>query len=158
MKIMFSKQIFMKLMFFKNIFSQTTSEIFNVEKNNRSSLNIFDRSKTVYKIIKSEEQRCIKFFTALNQSDLIILFAEVFVRIFCHDFYLVSLDFLFLSEQTAKANSKRDQFCDVFVSIFKGFSETVLQWLYLRIFNEIFSTYEWSKDYLCDFLRIIITM
>ena len=55
MKIMFSKQIFMKLMFFKNIFSQTTSEIFNVDKNNRSSLNIFYRSKTVYKIIKSEE-------------------------------------------------------------------------------------------------------
>ena len=44
---------YFKLMFSKNIFSQTTSEIFNVD------LNIFYGSKTIYKIIKSNEQRCI---------------------------------------------------------------------------------------------------
>ena len=86
---------YFKLMFSKNVFSQTTSEIFNVEKNNRFSLNIFYGSKTVYEI-KSDEQRCTKFVTVLNQSDLITLFAEVFVRIFCYHFYLVPLDFLFL--------------------------------------------------------------
>ena len=100
----------MKLMFSKNIFSQTTSEIFNVEKNNRSSLNIFYGSKTVYKIIKSEEQRCIKFVTVLNQSDLIILFAEVFVRIFCHHFYLVSLDFCFFLNKLQKVILKEINF------------------------------------------------
>ena len=72
---------YFKLMFSKNIFSQKISEIFNVEKNNRFCLNTFYGSKTVYEIIKSEEQRCIKFVTVLNQSDLIILFAEVFVTI-----------------------------------------------------------------------------
>ena len=148
---------YFKLMFSKNIFSQTTSEIFNVEKNNRFSLNIFYVGKTVYKINVSvkvrifplnmrdiiifaaqwwekylskrsllkhtcswcdnllyyeywtDEQKYfhVKFVTVLNQSDLIILFAEVFVRIFCNHFYLVSLDFLFLPEQTAKGISKR---------------------------------------------------
>ena len=77
---------YFKLMFSKNTFWQATSEIFNVEKNNRFSLNIFHGSKTVYAIIKSDEQRCIKFVTVLNQSDLIILFAdfssEFFVIIF----------------------------------------------------------------------------
>ena len=73
-------------MFSKNIFSQTTSEIFNVEKNNSFSLNIFYGSKTVYEIIKFEAQRCIKFVTVLNQSDLIILFAEVIARIFLSPF------------------------------------------------------------------------
>ena len=82
---------YFKLMFSKNYFSQTASEIFNVEKNNRFGLNIFYGSKTVYEIIKSDEQRCIKYVTVLNQFDLIILFPEVFVRIFCHHFYLISL-------------------------------------------------------------------
>ena len=108
-------------MFSKYIFSHMASEIFNVQKSNRFSLYIFYGSKTVYKIIKSEEQRCIKFAAVLNQSDLIILFAEVFVRIFCHHFYLVSLDFLFLPEQTAKGISTREQFFDAFVSTLKRF-------------------------------------
>ena len=73
---------YFKLIFSRNIFSQTTSEIFNVGKNKRFSLNIFHGSKKVYDIIKSDEQRCIKFVTVSNQSDLIILFAEVFVTIF----------------------------------------------------------------------------
>ena len=148
---------YFKLMFSKNVFSQKTSEIFNVEKNNRFSLNIFYVGKTVYKINVSvkvrifplnmrdiiifaaqwwekylskrsllkhtcswcdnllyyeywtDEQKYfhVKFVTVLNQSDLIILFAEVFVRIFCNHFYLVSLDFLFLPEQTAEGISKR---------------------------------------------------
>ena len=73
----------------KNIFLQTTSEIFNVDTNNRFSLNIFYGSKAVFEIIKSDEQRCVKFVTVLNQSDLIILFSEVFVRTFWYHFYLV---------------------------------------------------------------------
>ena len=99
-----------KLMFSKNIFLQTTSEIFNVEKNDRFSLNIFYGNKKVYDIIKSDEQRFIKFVTVSNQSDLIILFAEVFVRISCHQIFLVLLDFLFLPEQIAKGTSKRERF------------------------------------------------
>ena len=112
---------YFKLMFSKNIFSQMISEIFKVEKSDRFSFNIFYWSKTVYEIIKSYEQRCIKFVTILNQPDLLILFAEVFIKIFCHHFYLVSLDFLFLPEQTAKVICKRERFFDTFASIFKGF-------------------------------------
>ena len=144
---------YFKFMFSKNIFSQTTSEIFNVEKNNRFSLNIFYGSKKVYDIIKSDEQRCIKLVTVSNQSDLIILFAEVFVRIFCHHFYLVWLDFLFLPEQTAKGISKRERF--LMHLCLKGFFETVMQSLYPGSFKEIFSTYERNKAYSCDFVRII---
>ena len=83
---------YFKLTFSENIFSQTTSKIFNdVEKNKRFRLY---GNKTVSGFIKSDEQRCIKKFVAvLNQSNLIILFAEVFVGFFCHHFYLVSLDF-----------------------------------------------------------------
>ena len=94
--------------------------------------------KQFMKLLNLVRKRCINFVTVLNQSDLIILSAEVFVRTSCLHFYLVSLDFLFLSEQTAKGNSKRDQFCDVFVSIFKGFFETVVQWLYPRILTKYF--------------------
>ena len=68
---------------------------------------------------------------------------------------MVSLDFLFLPEQTAKGISKRERFFDAFVSIFKAFFQTVMQSLYPGTFKEIFSTYEWNKDYSCDFLRII---
>ena len=85
--------ITLNLCFLKIIFSQTTSEISNVENNNRFNLKIFYGSKTVFETIKSDEQKCIKIVTVLNQSDLIILFAEVFVRIFCRPFHLVSLDF-----------------------------------------------------------------
>ena len=53
---------YFKLIFSRNIFSQTTSEIFNVGKNKRFSLNIFHGSKKVYDIIKSDEQRCIKCY------------------------------------------------------------------------------------------------
>ena len=120
-----------KLMFSKNIFLQTTSEIFNVEKNDRFSLNIFYGNKKVYDIIKSDEQRFIKFVTVSNQSDLIILFAEVFVRIFCNHFYLVSLDFLFLPEQTAKGISKRERFlmhlC-LFLKVFWNSYAVTLSW------------------------------
>ena len=70
----------------------------------------FMEIKQFSEIIKSDEQRCIKFVTVLNQSDLIILFAEVFVRFFCHHLYLVSLDFLFLPEQTAKVFLKENVF------------------------------------------------
>ena len=95
--------ITLNLCFLKIIFSQTTSEISNVENNNRFSLKIFYGSKTVFETIKSDKQKCIKIVTVLNQSVLIILFAEVFVRIFCRPFHLVSLDF-FVSPWT---NCKR---------------------------------------------------
>ena len=68
---------------------------------------------------------------------------------------MVSLDFLFLPEQTGKGISTRERFFDVFVSTFKGFFETVMQSLFPGSFKEFFSTYEWNKDYSCDFLRII---
>ena len=67
------------------------------------------RDNLLYYEYWTEEQKYfhVKCVTVLNQFDLIILFAEVFVRIFCHHFYLVSFDFLFLLEQTAKVISKR---------------------------------------------------
>ena len=54
---------YFKLTFSKNIFSQTTSEIFNVGKNNRFSLNIFYGSEKVYDILKSDDQslKLLKF-------------------------------------------------------------------------------------------------
>ena len=95
--------ITLNLCFLKIIFSQTTSEISNVEKNNRFSLKIFYGSKTVFEIIKSDEQKCIKIAIVLNQSDLIILFAEFlspfsfgFIRFFC--FSLNRLQKVFLKE------------------------------------------------------------
>ena len=112
---------YFKLMFSKNIFSQTTSEIFNVEKNNRFSLNIFYGSKKVYDIIRSGEQRCIKFVTVSNQSDPIILFAEVFVRIFCHHFYLVLLDFFFFLNKLQKVFLKENVFLMHFCLFLKVF-------------------------------------
>ena len=74
--------ITLNLCFLKIIFSQTTSEISNVEKNNRFSLKIFYGSKTVFEIVKSDEQKCIKIVTVLNQSDLIIIFAEFLSEFF----------------------------------------------------------------------------
>ena len=59
-------------MFSKNVFSQTTSEIFNVEKNNRFSLNIFYVGKTVYKINVSVKVRIFP----LNMRDIIIFAAQ----------------------------------------------------------------------------------
>ena len=134
---------YFKLMFSKNVFSQTTY-IFYVGKTvykinvsvkvrifplNMRDIIIFAaqwwekylskhsllkhtcswRDNLLYYEYWTDEQKYfhVKFVTVLNQSDLIILFAEVFVRIFCHHFYLVSLDFLFLPEQTAKGISKR---------------------------------------------------
>ena len=71
-------------------------------------LTFFMEVKEFMKLLNLVRKRCINFVTDLNQSDLIILSAEVFVRTSCHHFYLVSLDFLFLSEQTAKGISKRE--------------------------------------------------
>ena len=118
-------------------------------------LTFFMEVKQFMKLLNLVRKRCINFVTVLNQSDLIILSAEVFVRTSCLHFYLVSLDFLFLSEQTAKGISKRERFSDAFVSIFKVFFETVLQSLYPGTFKEFFSTYKRNKDYSCDFLKIM---
>ena len=68
---------------------------------------------------------------------------------------MVSLDFLFLREQTAKGIYKRERFFYAFVSIFKGFFETVMKSLYPGTFKEICSTCKRNTDYSCDFLRII---
>ena len=70
----------------------------------------FMEIKQFSEIIKSDEQRCIKFVTVLNQSDLIILFFEVFVRIFCYHFYLVSLDFCFFLNKLQKVFLKENVF------------------------------------------------
>ena len=60
---------------FPKIFSHKWCQRLNVEKNNRFSLNIFYGSKKLLGIIKSDDQRCIKFITVSNQSDLIIFFS-----------------------------------------------------------------------------------
>ena len=116
--LLFVHQLIITLnLFSENIFSQTTSFLMLKKIIGLDFMEI----KQFSEIIKSDEQRCIKFVTVLNQSDLIILFAEVFVRFFCHHLYLVSLDFLFLPEQTAKSISKRERFFDAFVPILKVF-------------------------------------
>ena len=142
-------------MFSKNIFSQTTSEIFNVEKNNRFSLNIFYGRKKVYDIIKSDEQRCIKFVTVSNQSDLIILFAEFLSEVFVIIFIWFHYIFCFFLNKLQKIFLKENVFLMHLCLLLKVFFETVMQSLCPGSIKEIFSTYERSKDYSCDFLRII---
>ena len=84
-----------------------TSEIFNVEKKNRFlSLNIFCGSKQFMKLLNLMS----KDVTVLNQSDLIFLFVEVFVRIFYYHFYLVSLDFCFFLNKLQKVCLKENIF------------------------------------------------
>ena len=103
---------YFRLMFPESLFSKNVSKIFSSEKNRRFSLKIFYESQRVYETIESDGQRCIKFVAVSKQCDLIILFREALVRIFCNCFYLVSLDFLLLKDQNAKGIIKREQFLD----------------------------------------------
>ena len=90
---------YFNFMFPESVFSKNVSNIFSSEKNRRLVLKFFNKSKQIYDIIKSDRQRRIKLLFHSKQSDLIIFFCEVVVRIFCNCFYLVSLDFLLLKNK-----------------------------------------------------------
>ena len=56
------------------------------QKNDRFRCNEFYESESKYQIIKSCEERCMKFVVIANPTDLIISYFEVFVRFFVISF------------------------------------------------------------------------
>ena len=77
-----STEYFFRLIFARLVFPSDLSENLFHKKNDRFICNVFYKSESKYQIIKSCEERCMKFVAIVNPIDLIISYFEVFVRFF----------------------------------------------------------------------------
>ena len=120
----------------------------------RFRCNVFYESK--YQIIKSCEERCMKFVVIANPTDLIISYFEVFACFFCNFFYKMSKEFSLLSNKQAGDIDKREILLNLFISNFKKFCrEVVFQSLCYEKFEELFMILIKDVDYLSCYIRII---
>ena len=99
---------FFRLVIAKSVFPPDLLEEFILQKNDQFRCNVFYESESKYQIIKSCEERCMKFIVAMNPTNLIISSFEVFVRFFCNFFYNLSKDCLLLSKKQASDIDKRE--------------------------------------------------
>ena len=81
--------------YFRLVFSRSgpaflpdLSDKFMLQKYDQFRCNVFYESESKYQIIKSCEERCMKFVVIANPTDLIISYFEVFVRFFFVIFFI----------------------------------------------------------------------
>ena len=77
-----SIQHYFRLIFARSFFLPDLFDKFIWQKNDRFRCNVFYESESKYQIIKSGEERCMKFVVIANPTDLIISCFELFVRFF----------------------------------------------------------------------------
>ena len=144
-----STEYFFRLIFARSVFSSDLSEKFISQKNDPFRCNVFYKSESKYQILKSCEERCIKFVAIVNPTDLIISYFEVFVRFFSKYFYKLSKDCLLLSKKQARDIDKREILLIFFISNFKKFCmEVFFQSLCYEKFEELFMILIRDVDYL----------
>ena len=81
-----STEHYFRLIFARSVFSPDLLDKFILQKNDRFRCNVFYESESKYQIIKSCEERYLKFVVKANPTGLIISYFEVFVRFFCNFF------------------------------------------------------------------------
>ena len=144
------------LIFARSVFLSGLSEKFILQKYDQFRCNAFYESESKYQIIKSCEERCMKFVTIVNPADLIISYFEVFVRFFCNFFYNLSKGCLFLSKKQDRDIDKREILLNLFISNFKKFCrEVCFQSLCYENFEELFTILIRDVDYLSCYIRFI---
>ena len=116
-----STEHYFRFIFARSVFSPDLLEKFISQKNDPFRCNAFYESESKYQIIKSCEERCMKFVVIANSTDLIISYFEVFVRFFVFFFYKMSKDCSLLSNKQASNIDKRDILLNLFISSFKRF-------------------------------------
>ena len=126
------------------------------QKNDRFRCKVFYESESKYQIVKSCEERCMKFVTIANPTDFIISYFEVFVSFFCNFFYKMLKDCSLLYNKQARDIDKREILSNLFISNFKRFCrETLFQSLCYEKFEELFTILIRDVDYLSCYIRII---
>ena len=144
------------LIFARSVFLSGLSEKFILQKYDQFRCNAFYESESKYQIIKSCEERCMKFVAIVNPADLIISYFEVFVRFFCNFFYNLSKGCLFLSKKQDRDIDKREILLNLFISNFKKFCrEVCFQSLCYENFEELFTILIRDVDYLSCYIRFI---
>ena len=81
-----STEHYFRLIFARSVFSPDLLNKFVSQKIDRFRCNAFYQSESKYQIVKSCEERCMKFIVIANPTDLIISYFEIFVRSFCNFF------------------------------------------------------------------------
>ena len=117
-------------------------KIFLKEKSySKIRLNVFFDSMKQYNAINSDKKRSLNTFVVKNFFELITLFFETQIRIFCiffhdiaNDFYIKAENKMFFLEQ-----------CFDFVLRFVG---NCIKNVKISMFQEIFSNFEYSSSYL----------
>ena len=121
-----------------------------------NSTNVFYKSESKYQIIKSCEERCMKFVAIVNPIDLIISYFEVFVRFLCDFFHKLSKDCLLLSKKQAGDIDRREILLNLFISNFKKCcGEVFYQSLCYEKFEELFTILIRDVDYLSCYIKLI---
>ena len=123
-----SIQHYFRLIFARSFFLPDLFDKFIWQKNDRFRCNVFYESESKYQIIKSCEERCMKFVAIANPTDFSISYFEVFVSFFCNFFYKMLKDCSLLSNKQARDIDKREILSNLFISNFKRFCrETLFQ-------------------------------
>ena len=151
-----STEQYFRLIFARSVFSPDLLDKFILQKNDRFRCNVFYESESKYQIIKSCEERCMKFVVIANPTDLIISYFEVFVRFFCNFFYKMSKDCSFLFNKQAGDIDKREILLNMFISNFKKLCrEVFFQSLCYEKFEELFTILIRDDDDLSCYIRLI---
>ena len=133
-----STEHYFRLIFARSVFSPDLLDKFILQKNDRFRCNVFYESESKYQIIKSCEERCMKFVVTANPSDLIISYFDVFVRFFCNFFHKISKDCSLLSNKQAGDIDTREILLNLFISNVKKFCrEVFFQSLCYENFEEL---------------------
>ena len=147
---------FFRLIFAKPVFLPDLLEKFISQKNDQFRCNVFYESESKYQIVKSCEERCMKFVAIVNPTDLIASYLEVFVRFFFNFFDNFSKDCLVFSKRQARDIDKREILLNFSISNFRKFCREVhFQSLCYEKFEEFFTILVRDVDYLSCYIRII---
>ena len=128
----------------KKIFFEVSDDIKNFLKEisyNKIKLNVFFDSIEEYNAINSDQKRCLNTYVVKNFFELIILFFETQIRLFCNFFHDIANDFYIKAEN----KSFFLEHCFSFILKFVG---KCIKNIKILMFQEMFSDFEFSSSYI----------
>ena len=94
-----------------------------------------------YNAINSDKKRCLNTFVVKNFFELITLFFETQIRVFCNFFHDIANDFYIKAEN-------KTFFLEQCFDFVLRFVRNCIKNIKISMFQEIFSNFEYSSSYL----------
>ena len=108
---------------------------------NKIKFNVFFDSMEQYNAINSDTKRCLNTYVVNNFFELITLFFETQIRVFCNFFHDIANDFYI------KAENKFFFLVQCFDFVLKFVGKCIKN-IKISMFQEIFSDFEYSSSYI----------